>query len=134
MREPNSAQAASAVAFARDQIGDPYRFAGAGPDSWDCSGLTMQAYASVGIGIGGHSATAQYDLARSQGNLVPYAQVRVGDLIFYTDGGGDMYHVAVYSGGGMMIEAPYPGVPVREVPVRAGDRVSKVARPTATAS
>lgn len=134
VREPNSAQAASAVAFARDQIGDPYRFAGAGPDSWDCSGLTMQAYASVGIGIGGHSATAQYDLARSQGKLVPYAQVRVGDLIFYTDGGGDMYHVAVYSGGGMMIEAPYPGVPVREVPVRAGDRVSQVARPTATAS
>ncbi len=134
VREPNSAQAASAVAFARDQIGDPYRFAGAGPDSWDCSGLTMQAYASVGIGIGGHSATAQYALARSQGKLVPYAQVRVGDLIFYTDGGGDMYHVAVYSGGGMMIEAPYPGVPVREVPVRAGDRVSQVARPTATAS
>ena len=65
---------------------------------------------------------------------MPYAQVRVGDLIFYTDGGGDMYHVAIYSGGGMMIEAPYPGVPVREVPVRAGDRVAQVARPTATAS
>jgi cell wall-associated NlpC family hydrolase len=132
--EPNSAQAASAVAFARDQIGDPYRFAGAGPSSWDCSGLTMQAYASVGLGIGGHSATAQYALARSQGKLVPYAQVRVGDLIFYTDGGGDMYHVAIYSGSGLMIEAPYPGVPVREVPVRSPDRVAQVARPTASAS
>ncbi|GAA2751199.1 C40 family peptidase [Amnibacterium kyonggiense] len=132
--EPNSAQAASAVAFARDQIGDPYRFAGAGPNSWDCSGLTMMAYATVGIGIGGHSATAQYDLARSQGQLVPYSQVRVGDLIFYTDGGGDMYHVAIYSGSGMMIEAPYAGVPVREVPVRSVDRVGQVARPTAAAS
>jgi cell wall-associated NlpC family hydrolase len=131
---PNTAQAAGAVAFARDQIGDAYRFAGAGPSSWDCSGLTMQAYASVGIGIGGHSATAQYDLAKAQGKLVPYAQVQVGDLIFYTDGGGDMYHVAIYSGSGMMIEAPYPGVKVREVPVRAGDRVAKVARPTASAS
>ena len=131
--EPNTAQAASAVAFARDQIGDAYRFAGAGPDSWDCSGLTMMAYASVGIAIGGHSSTAQYDLARSQGKLVPYSQARVGDLVFYTDGGGDMYHVAIYSGSGMMIEAPYAGVPVREVPVRSADRVSQVARPTASA-
>ena len=130
--EPNSAQAASAVAFARDQIGDAYRFGGAGPSSWDCSGLTMQSYASVGLGIGGHSATAQYSLARAQGRLVPYGQVRVGDLIFYTDGGGDMYHVALYSGNEMMIEAPYAGVPVREVPVRAGDRVGMVARPTAS--
>ena len=131
--EPNSAQAASAVAFARDQIGDAYKFAGAGPNSWDCSGLTMMAYASVGIAIGGHSSTAQYDLARSEGKLVPYSQARVGDLIFYTDGGGDMYHVAIYSGSGMMIEAPYAGVPVREVPVRSADRVSQVARPTAAA-
>jgi cell wall-associated NlpC family hydrolase len=128
---PNSAQAASAVAFARDQIGDMYQFAGAGPNVWDCSGLTMQAYASVGIGIGGHSATAQYDVARAQGQLVSYSQVAVGDLIFYTDGGGDMYHVAIYSGSGMMIEAPYDGVPVREVPVRSYQRVSTVARPTA---
>lgn len=132
--EPNSAQAASAVAFARDQIGDAYRFAGAGPSGWDCSGLTMQAYASVGIGIGGHSATAQYDLAKAQGKLVPYSQVRVGDLIFFTAGGGDIYHVAVYSGAGMMIEAPYPGVTVREVPVRSADRVPQVARPTASAA
>ncbi|MBW4042994.1 MAG: C40 family peptidase [Acidobacteria bacterium] len=131
---PNTAQAASAVAFARDQIGDPYRFAGAGPNSWDCSGLTMMAYASVGIAIGGHSATAQYDLAKSEGKLVPYSQAQVGDLIFYTDGGGDMYHVAVYSGSGMMIEAPYAGVPVREVPVRSYERVSQVARPTAASS
>ncbi|MDQ1513711.1 MAG: peptidoglycan DL-endopeptidase CwlO [Microbacteriaceae bacterium] len=128
---PNSAQAASAVAFARDQIGDRYQFAGAGPSDWDCSGLTMQAYASVGIGIGGHSATAQYDVARSRGQLVSYSQVAVGDLIFYTDGGGDMYHVAIYSGSGMMIEAPYDGVPVREVPVRSYQRMPVVARPTA---
>jgi cell wall-associated NlpC family hydrolase len=127
----NTSQAAAAVAFARDQIGDMYQFAGAGPNTWDCSGLTMQAYASVGISIGGHSATAQYDLAREQGQLVPYSQARPGDLVFYTDGGGDMYHVAIYSGGGDMIEAPYDGVPVREVPVRDGDLMPVVARPTA---
>jgi peptidoglycan DL-endopeptidase CwlO len=119
------------VAFARDQIGDMYQFAGAGPNTWDCSGLTWKAYLSVGIDVGGHSATAQYDLASAQGQLVPYSQARPGDLVFYTDGGGDMYHVAIYSGGGDMIEAPYDGVPVREVPVRDTDRMPVVARPTA---
>jgi cell wall-associated NlpC family hydrolase len=128
--QPNSATAASAVAYARDQIGEPYRFAGAGPSVWDCSGLTMMAYQSVGLAIGGHGATAQYNHARALGLLVPYSQARVGDLIFYTDGGGDMYHVAIYSGSGMMIEAPYDGVPVREVPVRSNQRVGSVARPT----
>lgn len=128
---PNSAQAASAVAFARDQIGDAYRFGGAGPNSWDCSGLTMQAYASVGIGIGGHSATAQYRLAKARGQLLPYSQAQVGDLVFAGDGGGEPYYVAIYSGVGTVIEAPYPGVPVREVPVRSADRIDQVARPTA---
>jgi cell wall-associated NlpC family hydrolase len=123
-------RAARAVAFARGQIGDPYVFAAAGPGSWDCSGLTMGAYASVGISIGIHSATAQYNLARSQGRLVSYADRRPGDLIYYTDGGGDMYHTAIYSGNGMMIEAPYEGVDVREVPVRPNNLVGEVARPT----
>jgi cell wall-associated NlpC family hydrolase len=90
----------------------------------------MMAYQSVGLAIGGHGATAQYDHARSLGLLVPYADVRVGDLIFYTDGGGDMYHVTIYSGSGRMIEAPYDGVPVREVPVRSSQRAAFVARPT----
>lgn len=125
---PNPGKAAAVIAFARDQIGDRYVFAGAGPDAWDCSGLTMQAYAAVGIYIGGHGATAQYDLARSEGLLVPYSQAAPGDLVFYTDGGGDMYHVAIYTGGGMMVEAPHEGVPVREVPVRSADLVGQVAR------
>jgi cell wall-associated NlpC family hydrolase len=123
-------RAARAVAFARSQIGDPYVFAAAGPGSWDCSGLTMGAYASVGISIGIHSATAQYNLARSRGRLVPYADRQPGDLIFYTDGGGDMYHVTIYSGNDRMIEAPYEGVDVREVPVRTNHMVGEVARPT----
>ena len=127
----DASKAARAVAFARRQIGDPYVFAAAGPGSWDCSGLTMGAYDSVGISIGIHSATAQYNLARSQGHLVPYADRRPGDLIYYTDGGGDMYHTAIYSGNGMMIEAPYEGVDVREVPVRTHNLVGEVARPTA---
>jgi cell wall-associated NlpC family hydrolase len=127
----NASQAARAVAFARAHIGDPYVFAGAGPHSWDCSGLTMAAYASVGMDIGIHSATAQYNYAAIQGRLVSYANRRPGDLIFYTDGGGVMYHVAIYSGDGMMIEAPHAGVDVREVPVRTNQLVGQVARPAA---
>jgi peptidoglycan DL-endopeptidase CwlO len=119
------------VAFARAQIGDPYVFAAAGPTDWDCSGLTMGAYASIGIDIGPHSATAQYELERAEGHLVPFSAAQPGDLIFYTDGGGDMFHTTIYSGDGMMIEAPYAGADVREVPVRADQLVQLVARPAA---
>lgn len=123
--------AGRAVAFARARIGDPYVFAAEGPRTWDCSGLTMGAYASVGVDIGPHSATAQYELEKAEGHLVPFSKVQPGDLLFYTDGGGDMYHTTIYSGDGMMIEAPYAGADVREVPVRTTDLVGQVARPVA---
>lgn len=123
---------ATAIAFARQQIGEPYRFAGAGPDSWDCSGLTLKAYAAAGVSIGTHSATNQFRTAKNRGQLVPYSQAQPGDLIFWTSGGEDMYHVAIYTGGGMMIEAPSAGYSVRERTVwGAGDRYPYVARPTA---
>ena len=118
--------AARAVAFARAQIGDPYIFGAAGPGSWDCSGLTMGAYAAAGIAIGGHGVNVQYATASDAGLLVPYSQVQPGDLLFY--GSGDLYHVAIYSGGGNMIEAPYPGRSVREVAVRPDDLAPMVAR------
>ncbi len=129
--EAATTPAARAVAFARAHIGDPYVFAAEGPHAWDCSGLTMAAYASVGIDIGPHSATAQYGLEKAEGHLVPFSSVRPGDLLFYTDGHGDMYHTTIYSGDGMMIEAPYAGADVREVPVRTADLVDEVARPAA---
>lgn len=125
----DASTAAKVVAFARAQIGEPYVFAAAGPSSWDCSGLTMMAFQSVGIAIGGHGATVQYTTARSKGLLVPYAQAQPGDLLFWGSGG-DMEHVAVYSGGGKMIEAPHPGASVREVPVRTGGMSGMVARYT----
>ena len=121
--------ALKAVAFARKQIGEPYVLGAAGPSAWDCSGLTMAAYASVGISIGIHSATAQYALAQHTGRLVPLDQLRPGDLLFYSQGRGDMYHTAIYSGDGLMIEAPYAGAVVREVPVRGEELVGQVARP-----
>jgi cell wall-associated NlpC family hydrolase len=122
----DASTAAKVVAFARAQIGEPYVFGAAGPSSWDCSGLTMGAFQSVGTSIGGHGVNVQYQLARSKGLLVPYSSAEVGDLLFY--GSGDYYHVAIYSGGGNMIEAPYPGKSVREVPVRTADLTPVVAR------
>jgi cell wall-associated NlpC family hydrolase len=119
---------AGVLAYARAQLGEPYVLGGAGPSVWDCSGLTQMAFLSVGINIGTHSATNQYNTADARGFLEPHSSRTAGDLIFYTDGGGDMYHVAIYSGNGMMIEAPDYGKPVREVPVRDTDRVSQVAR------
>jgi cell wall-associated NlpC family hydrolase len=118
--------AAKVLAFARAQIGEPYVFGAAGPSSWDCSGLTMGAFASVGRNIGGHGVNVQYQLARSKGLLLPYRDAKPGDLIFY--GSGDYYHVAIFSGGGNMIEAPMPGRNVREIAIRPGDLAPVVAR------
>jgi cell wall-associated NlpC family hydrolase len=118
---------AKVIRFAQAQIGKPYVFAAAGPNAYDCSGLTLAAYASAGVSIGIHSATAQYNLAAGQGDLVPLTDAKPGDLLFYTDGGGDMYHVTIYAGDGMMLEAPYPGSTVREAPIRAGDLVQQAA-------
>lgn len=118
---------AQVVRFAMSQIGKPYVFAAAGPDSYDCSGLTLTAYEKAGVAIGTHSATNQYDTAKAQGDLVPIADAEPGDLLFYTDGGGDMYHVTIYAGNGLMLEAPYPGATVRGAPVRTGDLVAQVA-------
>jgi cell wall-associated NlpC family hydrolase len=118
--------AARVLAFARAQIGKPYVFGAAGPGAWDCSGLTMGAFQSVGRNIGGHGVNVQYQLARSKGLLVPRGSAQPGDLLFY--GSGDYYHVTIYSGGGNMIEAPMPGKDVREVPIRPGGLAPVVAR------
>ncbi|MDO7882642.1 C40 family peptidase [Salinibacterium soli] len=126
---PNASAAAGAIAFAYAQLGDPYVFAGSGPDAWDCSGLTQAAYASVGVYIGAHLVSSQYYTMANQGRLVPIGQMVAGDLIFYADGGG-FYHVTLYVGGGMMIEAPRPGVPVRVTPVRYSDIMPYAGRPT----
>ena len=124
-----SSKAVSALNFAKKQIGKPYRYAGSGLGSYDCSGLTMRAYSSAAkVGIGGHGATKQYNQAKKQHRLVSYKNARRGDLIFYGRPGA-VYHVAIYAGNGRMVEAPYPGKRVREVSVRSSGRLSQVARP-----
>ena len=122
-----------AIAYAKAQLGEPYAFGGAGPSSWDCSGLTMKSYASAGVYIGGHGASSQYSTMKSNGRLVSTSHLAAGDLLFYSNGGSPTatkYHVAMYIGGGQMIEAPRPGYNVRIVSVRYGDLVPYAGRPT----
>jgi cell wall-associated NlpC family hydrolase len=122
-----------AIAFAKAQLGEDYELGGAGPDTWDCSGLTQQSYSSVGVYIGTHSSTNQYATLKAAGRLLAIADIAAGDLLFYSDGGsttGTKYHVAMYLGGGQMIEAPYPGAVVRIKPIRYGDLVPYAGRPT----
>ena len=104
--------AAHAVAVARAQIGKPYVWAAAGPNSFDCSGLTMYAWRAAGVSLP-HSTYAQWDSTPH----IPMSALQPGDLVFFRD----LNHMAIYSGNGMMIEAPYTGEFVRERPLRTHD-------------
>jgi cell wall-associated NlpC family hydrolase len=109
---PSASAVSTALAFAESQLGDAYALGGSGPDVWDCSGLTKAAYAAAGIYIGTHSATNQYNTLAGQGKLVSLSNVQVGDLLFWGVPG-NYYHVAIYYGGGQILEAPNPTAPVR---------------------
>ena len=104
--------AAAAIAFARAQIGEPYVWAAAGPDSWDCSGLTMGAWAAGGKSLP-HYSVAQYE----QSTPISSSELQPGDLVFWgsSSSPGSIYHVALYSGNGMIIQAPRTGRDVEEV-------------------
>lgn len=132
---PNAELVEGAIDFAKEQLGERYVLGGAGPNVWDCSGITMKSYASVGVYIGWHSATAQYNVLAAQKKLVPFQDAQRGDLIWWSEEeafSGDKYHVAIYLGDGMMLEAPNPARTVRIVPVRYGELWPYAGRPTAS--
>lgn len=134
---PDSALVEQAIAFATEQLGERYVLGGAGPNVWDCSGITMKSYAAAGVYIGWHSATAQFNLMAAEKKLVPFQDAQRGDLIWWTQSSnfsGDKYHTAIYLGNGMMLEAPNPARTVRIVPVRYGELFPYAARPTATSN
>lgn len=135
VQDANPTVVAKVLAFARAQIGDMYVFGAAGMTYWDCSGLTMTTYQkAAGIYISWHSVVAQFRMAAQKKQLVPMRDRQAGDLIFYTTSSafdGDKYHIAIYSGNNMMIEAPRPGAVVREVPMRWGELFPYAARPSA---
>lgn len=96
--------AAKAIKFARAQLGEPYLWAAAGPDSWDCSGLTMMAWRAGGISLPHYSA-AQY----SQTKHIGLGSLRPGDLVFWGTSPNTIHHVAMYIGNGQIIQAPRTG-------------------------
>jgi cell wall-associated NlpC family hydrolase len=123
-----------ALNFMRAQLGERYVLGGMGPDVWDCSGITKAGYAAAGIYIGTHSATNQFRTMAQARKLVPLNQMQVGDLLWYSQESafdGDKYHVVVYVGGGLMLEAPNPARTVRIVPIRWGEMFPYAGRPSA---
>ena len=95
-----------AVQIAAYQKGDPYRYGAAGPNAFDCSGLTLYAYKQVGKSLV-HNAAGQY----RQTIHIAKSNKRPGDLIFYTYSG-SITHVAIYAGNGYTWVAPHTGTRV----------------------
>ena len=99
--------AGRALAFAYAQLGKPYIWGATGPDSFDCSGLTMRAWESAGVDLP-HYAAFQYQSSHPIG----YADLQPGDLLFWATDPSDsdsIYHEAIYIGGQQMIQAPRTG-------------------------
>ena len=97
---------------ARNQKGDPYRYGAAGPNAFDCSGLTMFVYGRASKMNLEHRASAQF----RKGNRISRKQARPGDLVFMYDGGG-IYHASIYAGKGDIIHASRPGTNVKRDPI-----------------
>ena len=116
-----AAQGEEAVAFAKQQLGKPYEWGADGPDTYDCSGLTMMAWNAAGISID-HWSVAQY----GEGEHVSRVDLRPGDLVFFahdTSDASTIHHVGIYVGNGQMIEAPHTGANVRYSPAFRSDYI-----------
>ena len=100
----STAGAQAAVDTALAQLGDPYVWAAAGPNSFDCSGLTQYAYKAAGISLP-HSSKTQ----STMGKAVAKSDLRPGDLVFFYS---PVSHVGIYVGDGKMVHARTFGSPV----------------------
>ncbi len=100
VKVPASGRAKAAVDFALAQIGDPYVYGGTGPNSWDCSGLVMKAWAAAGV-----SVPRVVGPQMSAAKRIPMGQLQPGDIVAY----GDMSHDGLYLGNGRVVHAPRPG-------------------------
>ena len=112
--------------YALAQVGKPYRFFSAGPYAFDCSGLTLAAYARVGVTLVHHSASQ----AR-QGSPVDFFSqpIRAGDLVFVsTNGSGVINHVGIAVNDTSWVQARRPGVGVRVTAMPADSAILAVRR------
>jgi len=98
-----SARNARAAQVAMQYLGVPYRWGGASPSGFDCSGLAMYAYGKVGVSMAHYTGAIWSAYPRVTGDL------QVGDLVFFNGLG----HMGIYIGNGMMVHAPHTGDVVR---------------------
>ncbi|MFB6524686.1 NlpC/P60 family protein [Streptomyces sp. NPDC056399] len=117
-RRTPSGAGARALRFAVGQIGKPYEWGAEGPETYDCSGLTQQAWAAAGLEVPRTSQEQWATLPR-----VPLAELRPGDLVVYFPGA---THVAVYLGEGLVVQAPRPGGKVKVSPIAANPLIGAV--------
>ncbi|WGL51957.1 transglycosylase SLT domain-containing protein [Nocardioides sp. BP30] len=125
----SGATGSDVVTDARRYLGVPYLWGGTDPSKGlDCSGLVQQVYGDLGIDLPRVSRD-QAGVGTSVGSL---ADAQPGDLLFF---GSPIYHVAIYEGDGMMIEAPHTGQSVKEIKVADfGEPVSKIQRVLGTSA
>ncbi len=116
----NGDAGSKAAKFACEQIGKSYVWAAEGPNSYDCSGLTLAAWRSVGVSLP-HNAYDQKQVTAR----VTYANLRPGDLVFYYS---DVHHVVIYVGNGWVVSAPTFGEKVQMQKIDMS-RVNSYGRP-----
>jgi cell wall-associated NlpC family hydrolase len=107
---PSSRKGKTAYAFARTQLGKPYRYGATGPNAYDCSGLTLTSWKKAGVTLP-RTTAQQFHV----GKRIAKGNIQVGDLVFYY--GPTPSHVGIYAGGGKIIHAPRPGKTVQHVPI-----------------
>jgi len=115
---PASGRAAAAIAYAMAQVGKAYVYGAAGPSAFDCSGLTMMAWAQAGVALP-HSSSAQF----SSGPHIAESDLQPGDLVFYYS---PISHVGMYIGNGMIVNAENPGSGIRVTSLHAMPYVGAV--------
>jgi len=106
-----STQGGQAVAFTYAQLGKPYQWGATGPGSYDCSGLVQAAWAAAGVSIPRDTYEQWAALPH-----IATSTIQPGDLLYY-DGEG---HVAMYVGGGYIVDAPQTGMNVQKLPMNTG--------------
>jgi cell wall-associated NlpC family hydrolase len=106
---PSSGNVSAVLAYAYAQLGKPYCYAGVGPDCFDCSGLTMMAWAQAGVTM----AHGSYD-QQAEFPAVSMDQLQPGDLVFWAG------HVGIYVGSGSVLHAPHTGTVVQITPIWPG--------------
>ncbi|MFJ2263422.1 NlpC/P60 family protein [Streptomyces sp. NPDC087844] len=104
-------EGSEALRYAVAQIGKPYEWGAEGPDSYDCSGLTSQAWTDAGRPVPRTSQEQWAELPR-----VPLPDLRPGDLVVYFP---EATHVAMYLGDGLVVQAPRPGARIKVSPIAA---------------